>query len=137
MERYVLEALQKAVIQAVAPTSLPVKYLGRTFEIDSTDKWVEVVYIPNNIENQYWDDSKTFRGVMRLVLHWPVDDAGVYSALDIASDISDGFLKGSKFSDTGVNVTVMVTEEPNVEGVMEQAPEILIPITVRYSYFKA
>jgi len=137
MERYVLEALQKAVIAAVAPTNIPVKYIGRTFKVDSTDKWVEIVYIPNNIANQYWDDAKTYRGIMRLVLHWPVDDSGIYSALVIANQISDGFVKGSKFADLGENVVVNITDLPNVEGILEQSPGIMIPITLRYNYFKA
>lgn len=137
MERFVLEALQKAVIAAVAPTSIPVKYVGRTFTVDSTDKWVEVVYIPNNVENQYRGDSKTYRGMMRLVLHWPIDDSGIYPALDIASQISDGFAKGSKLADLGENVVVTITENPNIQGVLEVAPELLIPITIRYNYFNA
>ncbi len=137
MERYVLEALQKAVIAAVAPTTLPVKYVGRTLTIPSSDKWVEVVYIPNNIENQYWNQSKTYRGIMRLILHWPVDDTGVYPALTVAQQIADGLTKGLKFTDLGSFATVMISEVPNIGGVLEQAPEILIPLTVRYICFKA
>lgn len=137
MERYVLEALQKAVIAAVAPTSIAVKYVGRTLTVGNDDKWVEIVYIPNNVENQYWDDAKTYRGIMRLILHWPIDDSGIYPALDIAATISDGFTKGSKLVDLGENVVVTITEVPNIEGILEQAPGIMIPITIRYNYFKA
>lgn len=136
-ERYVLEALQKTVITAVAPTSLPVKYVGRIFSIPSDDKWVEVVYIPNNVEDEFWGNSKTYRGLMRLILHWPLDDQGAYPALTIAKQITDGFTKGLKVADLGENVAVTITENPNVGGILEQAPEILIPITVKYSYFNA
>lgn len=136
-ERYVLEALQKAVLSVTGSMDLIVKYVGRTLEAPSGERWLEIVYIPNNIENQYWDRSKTYRGVMRLIMHCPIDDEGVYANLDLAALIANGFTKGEKFADTGGNVLVSVTENPNVESVIEQSPEILIPITVRYSYFNA
>lgn len=137
MEQYVLEALQKAVISATAITGLPVKYVGRIFDIPSDGKWIEVIYIPNNIENQYWDDSKTYRGIMRLILHYPMDDTGVYSILNVAQQISDGLSKGSKFSDIGNNVVVKISEVPNIQSILEEAPELLVPISVRYICFKA
>jgi len=133
-ERYVLEALQKGV---TAATDLDVKYIGIIMKIPASGKWLEIVYIPNNIENEFWDDSKTYRGIMRLILHWPIDNAGVYPALDKAKTISDYFTKGLLLSDPFNNVRVQITERANISDVLEQPPEILIPITLRYNYFSA
>ena len=135
-ERYVLEALQKAVI-AAAPGSLPVKYVGRSLDVPSDDKYLEVVHLPNNVENQYWGDSKTYRGLMRLILHWPIDDAGAYPMMDIAKTVADNFSKGSLFQDLGANVTVKISENPNITSIIEQPPEMLLPISIRYIYFDA
>lgn len=137
MERYILEALQKATITAVNPTALPVKYLGRTFNPPSDGRWVEVLYFPNNVENEFLGDSKTYRGFFRLILHWGIDDAGVYTALEKAQEIANGFAKGSKFADLGNNVSVKIYDTPDISSVIEEAPELLIPITIRYIYFKA
>jgi len=133
-ERYILEALQKAVTQA---TTLDVKYIGRNMTIPVNGKWLEIVYIPNNIENEFWSDSKTYRGLMRLIVHWPIDDSGVYGALDSAKTICEYFMKGMILSDPANNVRVQITDNPNISDVMEQPPELLVPITLRYSYFKA
>jgi len=135
-ERYVLEALQKAVIDT-APVGLSVKYVGRVLNVGSDDKYLEVVYLPNNIENQYWGSSKVYRGSMRLILHWPIDDTGVYPALNMAKQVADNFPKGSLFEDDGSNVQVKISEEPNISTVLEQPPELIVSITVRYSYFDA
>jgi len=135
-ERYVLEALQKAVITATSSLSLDVKYLGRVFKTPDDGKWLEIVYIPNNIENEFWGSVKTYRGFMRLILHWPIDDTGVYEALDMVNNVADGFIKGSKFTDSGENVLVKITDNPNISSVLEEPPEILIPLTIRYSYLK-
>lgn len=133
-ERYVLEALQKAVI-AVGLT-IPVKYIGRVFNPPSDGKWLELIYIPNNGTNEYWSEGKTYRGLMRLILHWPMNSTGAYPAMDVARTIAASFVKGSKFSDTGKNVVVTITEHPNVQDVLEEAPDLLVPLTIRYSCFK-
>lgn len=134
-ERYVLEALQKAIIAAVAPTSISVKYVGRIFNPPSDGKWLEIVYIPNNVENQYWDKDKTYRGIIRLILHWPMDDTGAYPALTIAEQIVAGLEKGSKFSDLANTVVVTISENPNIQSVLEESPDLLIPISIRYTCF--
>jgi len=140
MERYVLEALQKAVTAAVAATTFPevaVKYVGRQFTIPSDDKWLELVYIPNNIIGEFWGTEKTHRGVLRLLLHWPMDDAGAYPPIDALQPILDGFVKGVKYEDLGQNVKVQVTETPNILNVIEDAPEILVAASVRYNFFSS
>jgi hypothetical protein len=133
-DRYILEALQKAVINA--SLTIPVKYVGRIFNPPTDGKWIEVIYIPNSLGNEYWSDGKIYKGVVRLVLHWPIDNAGAYPALDMMRNISDKFIKGSKFSDPSNNVIVSIVDHPNINDVIEKAPEMLVPLTIKYSCFK-
>lgn len=138
MDRYVSEALQKAVISAVAASddaTLPVKMMGRTLSPPSNDKWLEVIQIPND-DDTTWGDEKLYQGMLRLILHWPVDDKGVYDPMDLIKSIVDYFQKGSKHSDTGSNVSVSVTRHPRFLGVIEDAPETLYPYSIRYRYYK-
>lgn len=138
-ERYVLEALQKAVIAAVAASdddTLVVKMLGRAINPPSSGKWLEVVQIPNNVDRT-WGSEKVYQGAIRLILHWPVDDRGAYDPLDLIESIGAYFTKGSKHSDSGDNVEVTVIRNPDFMGVIEQAPELLYPMTVRYRCYIA
>lgn len=137
IERYVLEALQKAALSAVAGTgSPPVKYVNRNFNPPSDGKWWEVVYIPNNIEGEFWNEGKTYRGVMRLILHWPQNDQGAYAMLDEVARVSNKIVKGTIYQDAGNNAYVRIIDHPNVSGVIEQPPENIAPLTIRYSCFK-
>lgn len=133
-ERYVIEALQKAVL-ALALT-IPVKYLGIPMNPPSDGKWLEVVHIPNNIQGEFWSEGKTYRGIMRLILHWPMNAAGVYPPMDMIRTVAAGFTKGKQITDTGNNVNVSIVEHVNVQDVIEEAPELLIPLTVKYSCLK-
>lgn len=139
-ERAVLEALQKAVIAAVAalPSAdrVPVKYVGRNFTkpADGTG-WLEVVHIPNNELNGVWGSEKTYRGMLRLILHWPMKDQGAYDAIKRIEDITAYFIKGRRFADTGNTIAVMVADVPNFQGVLEEAPEMLLPMSIRYEFF--
>ena len=138
MERYVLEALQKAVAAAVVPSDLPVtsvKCVGRNCKIPTDDKWLEVLYITNNPTGETYGSSKTYRGVLRLILHWPMKDHGAYSAMDLMKVILDGMPKGSKHEDLLGNVKVNITDTPNILNILEESPEMLIIGSIRYNFF--
>lgn len=133
-ERYIVEALQKAVIAAVAASdddTLAIRMLGRTLDVPSNGKWLEVVHIPNN-SNPTWGDEQVYEGMFRLILHWPVDDQGVYDAMYLMRTINAYFTKGSKHSDSGDNVEVTITRQPMFMGLIEEAPEMLFPYGIQY-----
>lgn len=138
-EKKILQALQKAVIDAVTAvnnTNLPssaVKYMGRDFKIPNNGKWLEVINIPNNIQGDYWDDSKTYRGIFRLILYWSMNDKGIYEPLDLLTQIHDHFTKGTKFYNSGV--TVRITENPNLLNIDEIAPQLIFYTSIRYNSF--
>lgn len=137
VEREIIEALQKATTAAVAASTLPslaVKYLGRTFEIPNNHQYLEIVHIPNNIDNEFWGMEKTYRGLFRLLLHWPINDEGVYPPTSLMKSISSHFAKGSRFTAGGVSVKIY--EEPDLTGMIEQPPELLFPVTIRYMSFQ-
>lgn len=133
-ERYIVEALQKAVITAVAAgntPALPIRMLGRVFNPPSDGKWLEIVHIPNN-SNLSWGDEQLYEGMLRLILHWPVDDQGVYDAMYLMRSINGYFTKGRKLSDTGNNITLTIIRQPMYMGLIEEAPEMLFPYGLRY-----
>lgn len=137
VEKEILKALQKGVLAAVAQCTnpnLPIKMIGINITPPNDGKWLEVVHVPNNINNEFWDDSKTYRGIFRLILHWPMDSKGIYEAMNLISDISRGFIKGKSFSSD--NVKVMIYENPDLTGVIEEPPQSMLPLSVRYMSFQ-
>jgi len=141
-EKAILEALQKAVIAAVAalPSEdrVPVKYVGRNFTKPSDGSgWLEVVHIPNNQLNDSWGSEKTYRGMMRLILHWPMKDKGAYKPIELIEDIASYFVKGRKLTDQASTVSIMIADVPDFKGVMEEPPEMMLPMSIRYEFFAA
>jgi hypothetical protein len=140
IEKAILQALQKGVIAAVAASikdDLPVKYMGRTFTKPDDNCWLEVVHIPNNITDEFWATEKTYRGIFRLILHWGIDDKGAYEPMQVIESVGSYFAKGTKLVDPGNTVRVSITDNPNLLSVIEEAPEMLLPLSIRYQFFKA
>jgi hypothetical protein len=138
-EKAIVEALQKGVIAAVAASvspSLPVKYIGRNFQKPSTGGWLEVIYIPNNVGNDFWGEGKRHQGLLRLMLHWNMDDKGLYTPLSTLESITSYFVKGRKFTDAAETVMVSINDNPNFLGIIEEAPEMLLTSSIRYFYLE-
>ena len=134
IDQEILELLQKATTAAVEASimpALPVKYVGRSFVVPNDQKWLEIVFIPNNRPNGYWSDEKDYQGLYRLILHWPNDDQGAYRPMRCLSSICVGFSKGKRLQ----NVTI--SDNPDATGVLEQGSENLYPASIRYQCFKS
>ena len=113
-----------------------VKCLNVNFNPPVDKKWWEVVYIPNNIEDEFWaDSSKTYRGIFRLLLHWPQKSQGVYKPLEEAERVAAGFPKNLElFSEDG-SVKVIITDTPDIKNVIEDRPQLMIGLTIKYTCF--
>lgn len=140
IEKEILQALQERVTAAVAGVpsiDLPanaVKYLGRTFTIPNNHKWLEIVHIPNNIDDEFWGTEKTYRGIFRLILHWPLNDEGFYPPLTLLASIVAYFEKGTLLQN-GSSI-VRITDKPNLTGMLEEPPQALFPVSIQYTCFK-
>ena len=134
IEREILQTLQKATTAAVAQSSmvgLPIKFTGITFVVPNDQKYLEVVHIPNNADRQYYGDEKQYQGLFRIILHWPIDAQGVYPAMNLIASIAGYFSKNRWFD------KVKISEVPNLTGVLEKPPEVLLPVSIRYVAFEA
>lgn len=130
--RILQEAARAAVAASTIPT-LPIKYLGRTFK--PTDqapdgKYLELVFLPNNRNSDFWGDEKNFRGTFRLILHWPNDDKGAYAPLAALKSIAGYFSKGTLLQN------VQIYETPDLTGPLEGASETLYPASIRYTSYR-
>lgn len=133
IESKILSLLQKKVTEVVNSVH-PIKYINTNVKVK--DKFWEIVYIPNNIENEFWDEGKTYRGILRLVLHWPQDNKGIYKPMEEVERVANGLKKGLELFDDENNIKVTLTDNPDCTGVVENEGKLLIPLTIKYLCFK-
>lgn len=135
----VLSVLQKAVIASVTSyaAGLPVKAIGRVFvpQIDAPEgKYLEIVWIPNNPTNGFWGDERNYMGMLRLVLHWPNDNAGAYPPGAVLAAVCAPFVKENLL---GVAPRqLQIYEGPTSMGVTETSTETLYAAGMRYCSFR-
>lgn len=134
IEREILQTLQEAVTAAVDASTepdLPVKYVKRTFTVPSDQRYLEIVHIPNNPDQGFWNEEKRYAGVLRLILHWDLQDSAPYEAMDLIASIASYFTKDLRLG------KVKVADVPNLLSVLEAPPEIMLPVSIRYTAFEA
>jgi hypothetical protein len=133
-EADIISALQQGVTAAVAASTspaLPVKYLEVGFTEPDDGKWLEIVWIPNNRTGDFWGEEKNYQGLLRLVLHWPNNGAGVYTPLGIIGSIADYFHKGRLLSG------VQIYETADFTGTVANGDETLYPVSIRYQSYRS
>jgi len=132
-DREILQALQTATTAAVAASimpALPVAYVDITFKVPIDQKYLECVFIPNNNGGDFWGEEKNYRGIYRLILHWPIDGKGPYAPMDLLASIAAYFEKGKLLQG------VQIYEKPDLTGVLREGGESLFPATLRYQSFR-
>lgn len=135
IEADITKSLQDAVAAAVASSdtpTMPIKYLDRVWTAPNDQKYIEIVQINNNPDDEFWSDERNYAGILRVILHWPVNDAGRYPPLRVLQSIGLYFGKGQTLG-SGVKLTSV----PNFTGALEGGGDMLYPFSVRYQRFAA
>lgn len=133
IERSILQALQQKVIAAVATSTmptLPIKFVDVSFTIPNNQKWLEVIFIPNNAADITWGDEELNRGIMRLILHWPNNGAGAYAPLNLMASIAATFTKSERIAGL-----LQILNKPKTMTTVQQGSENWYPVSVEYSVF--
>ena len=135
-DKLVLKALQKGVIAAIAASdnpNLPVKMIGRTFEIPNDQKYLEFIHIPNDPNDRFWGDEKLYQGIARLILHWPNDDKGAYDPVDLLASIGSYFTKTRKLVQE--TIALDIYQRPKFMGTLETSVDTIYPLSLAYRSF--
>ena len=131
IESKIIEALQKQAIKTINDNK-HVKCLNVNYNPPSNKRWWEIIYLPNNYENEYWDKGKTYRGIFRLILHWPQKNEGIYKPMEEVERVAKGFEKGTILTDDMNNVKVQISDNPDVTSIIEEESGLLIGLTIKY-----
>lgn len=132
-EEAILRALQGGVTAAVLASStptLPISYVGVSFTVPNDQKWLEVVWLPNNIQGDLDAGAKNHRGILRLLLHWSNDGAGAYRPLAVIESIGAYFTNGLLLSN------VQIYSKSDLTGVLQDGDDVIYPLSVRYQSYR-
>lgn len=136
-EADILDALCTGVATAVAGSTipaLPVMYPLRTFDIPEDNKYIEVIQITNNRENEYWGKARTYQGILRLLLHWKNDDAGAVVPVTFLDSIAALIPKGSILRSGAASV--LIYDNPDAGSMITNGSDIIFPLTLVYRDFQ-
>lgn len=136
IEKPILETLQKAAIAAIAASSIPamqIKPIGITGPTNG-QAFVELTNIVNNRQGDYWDDSRIYQGIFRIILHWPNDNKGAYAAMTYRDELAAYFPKGRSL--TAGSSQVKIYGYPDAGSVLEAGAELLYPLSIMYRCFR-
>lgn len=129
------DAARTAVLASTDPT-IPIAYIDVNFDpsedaAETNGKYLELVFIPNNVENDTWGDERTYQGMFRMILHWPKSiSGGPYPPMQLLSSICAYFSKDRKLGD------VQVTNLPVFTGMLAAGHENLYPASLRYQRYQ-
>lgn len=146
IDKLILQALQTAAIAAYDASSISsrsgwtkstrIKAIGRTLPLPADGMYIEFVHIPNNNGGDYWDESQTYQGNFRIILHWPItDNEGAYPAMTYLDELAGKFSKAQRLA-AGVDASVRFDKNPSASGPIENGSELLFPLTLSYRLFK-
>lgn len=136
IEADISDAIFSTIAAVVATSSipaLPIMFPLRTFPIPNDNKYIEVIQIRNNNSNEYWDIGKTYQGIVRLLLHWKNDDAGIIVPQRFLAEIALQIPKGSVLR-SGAAV-VMIYDNPDAGSFVTNGQDCFFPLTLLYRDF--
>jgi hypothetical protein len=136
IEQKITEALQRSVIVAVSQSlqpTLPIKMMGRTLS-PNPDRYLEVIQIVNNIQNSYWGQSRVYQGILRLILHWEVNDEGVYEPMKLRDSIASFYMKEDRLWNGATGVQIVGV--PDAGSPIEAGGGQLFPVSIPYRCFE-
>lgn len=130
--------VKRAIIGAavsVIGNTYPVKVPGITFTPPNNQKYIELVLITDDNENETWGSEQLYSGVLRVILHWPIDGLGIYPPSEVIDTIGAEFPKGRVIVRNLARL--LIYQNPRASDPIESGTENLYPLTVAYQYFHA
>lgn len=127
----ILQAIQNGVKIAVSQSdmsSLPIKFVDVILN-PQPEKYLEVVFIPNNPGSGTWGDDRTYMGFFRLILHWPKSSQGAYEPLTLIDRIGSYFTKDRRPGG------LQISDVPDCTGSIDGGADLLYAVTIRYTHF--
>lgn len=135
IESKIIKCLQKRAIDVIG-SDKNIKCININYNPPADETWYELIYIPNNYEDEFWTDTaQTYRGIFRILMHYPQKSQGIYKPLEEIERIANGFPKNLELYSEDNSVKVMITDLPKVSNIIEDRPQLMIGLTIKYHCF--
>lgn len=135
IESKIIKCLQKRAIDVIG-SDKNIKCINVNYDPAVDKTWYELIYIPNNYEDEFWTDTaQTYRGIFRILMHYPQKSQGIYKPLEEIERIANGFPKNLELYSDDNSVKVMITDIPKVSNIIEDRPQLMIGLTIKYHCF--
>lgn len=135
IESKIIKCLQKRAIDVIG-SDKNIKCINVNYDPPVDKTWYELIYIPNNYEDEFWTDTaQTYRGIFRILMHYPQKSQGIYKPLEEIERIANGFPKNLELYSEDNTVKVMITDIPKVSNIIEDRPQLMIGLTIKYHCF--
>lgn len=110
-------------------TGLPLKMPRRIFTPPNDQKYLEIIRLPNDLART-WGPEKMFRGIVRVGLHWPLDDLGEFPALQVCEQIAEAIPKGFVMEYGAARL--IISDVPNIGQPLDSGQETIFPVSFTY-----
>lgn len=137
IENDISQALYRIVDAAVALASdpaLPVQFPMRNFDPPKDGRYVEVVQIRNNADGMFLGNERMYQGILRLLVHWSVDDTGSRGVTEYADKLASLIPKNT-IGEYGKSQVQLYSEWVAGSIIVEDGKAYL-PIGARYRDFQ-
>lgn len=119
-----------ALYEAVANLagSVKVQYPG----ISGSGERLEVVHIRNNRNNEYWDKSRTYQGILRVLYRFENDSSGSIPRVEYLEGLAEQLPKGTTLIKNSASVVIYDNPDVGDTIVDEEGGGLFIPLTFLY-----
>lgn len=128
----VLRGIIGAAVSAIG-SSFPIQAPGRVFTKPNDGKYIELILIEDDNSNETWGNEELFSGDIRLILHWPLDDTGIYSPATEIVTLKGFFPKGRRIVYGDANL--LISDVPRTINAVEGDTDMLYSLVVPYQFF--
>lgn len=112
VETDVIRAVVGVAIERIGD-ALPIHAPMRTFDPkrDAVDgKYVELLVLDLDPARTTWGDEKLQNGALRIILHWPTNNEGMYEPDELVREFASAFVKDEVYFKNDARVTI--TDNP-------------------------
>lgn len=135
IESKIIKCLQKRAIDVIG-SDRNIKCINVNYNPPVDKIWYELIYIPNNYEDEFWTDTaQTYRGIFRILTHYPQKSQGIYKPLEEIERIANGFPKNLELYSEDNTIKVTITDIPKISNIIEDRPQLMIGLTIKYHCF--
>lgn len=130
-EAVILDTLMRYLAGRTFDPEMKVAQPGVAFSPKLNAPYLRAAFLPNGsrADSLAFDSDRTHIGLLVVTVVWPAGQ-GFVRPYQVAAQVRVAFDAGTRIPGDGL--TVAIDEEPQTGGVLDDAPWIGVPVTIRW-----